>query len=578
VERDSSTRGQDRTEAIADDLQPALQQIIDDVEPTLRRIARDVAERAGGPPPRFSPHLPEKLDPGRRAELERQIAALGPWRQGPFVLADDLVIGGDNDSDRYWERLSDETEEIAGRSVLDVGSGAGFDSFMFRLRGAGRVLACEPSQAIEQARFLESIYHTGVEFSKLDWRDLDPAVQGRFDFVHCHRALEYEPDVMGLLSRLRAMVGDGGTLLFSALLHSSSERSEYLRFIPGSYGGDAGRWLVPGRLAMRWMLEVTGFEAEELALDEGPRAEFPTVVGYFRGTPADPAPELPERAGSEGPPTPRFPLGHYHSPVYDVRELEARRPQIWPAQPRPMPDVDWREESQTKLCEEVFAAQQPLAFRRQQSSDPSEFWADNDQYPALDAWVLAALIRHLRPARMIEVGSGFSTLISARVNREELGRSMRFTCVEPYPREFLTAGVDGITELRSELVQDTPLSLFEELAGNDVLFIDSSHVVKTGGDVTWIYHEVLPRLAPGVHLHVHDIFLPRDYPEQWVMEGWGWNEAYLVRSFLSYNRAFEIVWGAQFMLQRHRELVLRAFPGYAEYEARGGTALWLRRA
>jgi hypothetical protein len=87
--------------------------------------------------------------------------------------------------------------------------------------------------------------------------------------------------------------------------------------------------------------------------------------------------------------------------------------------------------------------------------------------------------------------------------------------------------------------------------------------------VPWIFGEVIPRLAPSVHVHVHDIFLPGDYPEPWVSAGWGGNEIYLVRSFLSYNSTFEVVWGAQYMLQNHPEAVLAAFPGQREYEERG---------
>ncbi len=154
---------------------------------------------------------------------------------------------------------------------------------------------------------------------------------------------------------------------------------------------------------------------------------------------------------------------------------------------------------------------------------------------------------------------------------------MRVTCIEPYPRPFLD-NLSGVADLRVEKVQDTPIEVFAELQESDILFIDTSHTVKTGGDVNWIYHEIIPRLAPGVVIHLHDIFLPREYPESWVMERWGWNEAYLVRSFLSFNAAFEILWGTQYMLAYHEPDVLAAFPGLQRYAERGGASFWIRRS
>jgi predicted O-methyltransferase YrrM len=271
-----------------------------------------------------------------------------------------------------------------------------------------------------------------------------------------------------------------------------------------------------------------------------------------------------------------FPLGHFYSPVYEVAELAERREQIWPGTQRPMLDVDWREPAQLHLCNGPFAERPPLQLRASQSDDPSEYWSGNDQYPPLDALVLAAMLRHLHPARMIEIGSGFSSLVTARVNREELAGAMRFLCVEPYPRDFLIKGVEGISELRSELIQDVPLELFEELGYNDVLFIDTSHTVKTGGDVTWIFHEILPRLRVGVVVHVHDVFLPEEYPESWVMEGRGWNESYLVRSFLAYNDSFAINWGTRYMVLNHLDAVRRAFRLDAT-DSLAGASLWFQR-
>ncbi len=325
----------------------------------------------------------------------------------------------------------------------------------------------------------------------------------------------------------------------------------------------------------------------------GPLGEFEVIGGYMRGSAKAPDANLavasairapaPAQSPEPGKPTPpahepvnRFPIGHYYSPMYDTRELAQRREQIWGAGARDTPGIDWRDEAQLSLCRELFAAQQKLEFVDDPSEDPTVYHAGNDQYPPLDAWVLAGLLEHLQPTRMIEIGSGFSTLVSARVNRERLHGQLELTCIEPYPREFLTVGIPGVSELRVEKIQDTPLEVFDRLGDRDVLFIDTAHTVKTGGDVVWIFQEIVPRLAPGVHVHIHDVFAPGEYPEDWVMQGWGWNESYLIRAFLQFNSAFEIVWGQQYMLFHHWDELHRAFPALSRYQA-SGAALWIRR-
>jgi predicted O-methyltransferase YrrM len=277
----------------------------------------------------------------------------------------------------------------------------------------------------------------------------------------------------------------------------------------------------------------------------------------------------------------RFPPGHYYSPLPDTRELAAdpRHSRVWPNPPRETPGIDWRDSEQEALCRDVFAGQRRLELPDRSTGNPEDYFTENDQYSAFDAWVLESFLRLLRPQRLVEVGSGFSTLISARVNRELLEESMEVTCIEPYPRPFLAEGVRGVSELRIEKVQDTPLAVFEALDRDDVLFIDTSHVAKTGSDAVWLYQEVLPRLRPGVVVHIHDIFAPGEYPEDWVLDGRAWNELYVVRAFLAFNSAFRIEFGAQYMLERHRDLVLEAFPGMAEarYAEPGGGSLWIRR-
>jgi 2-polyprenyl-3-methyl-5-hydroxy-6-metoxy-1,4-benzoquinol methylase len=270
-------------------IEDGLRVIREDVNRQLRRIGGAVPLFDANSLARFSSDLPAELPVERIAELEQQVAALEPWLQGPFLLADNFVIPGVWRIDTRWSWLGQQITDLTGLRVLDVGTNAGYDAFMFRLRGASEVLACEPHEFIQQAHFLESIYRSGVDFRQIGWQQLDPAIHGRFDLVHCHGVLYHEIHPMALLQRLRSMVAEDGELLFGSMLHAAREQSEYIRFVPDSYAGDRTWWFVPGRLAMRWMLEVAGFDVEELLLSEGPRGEFPTLNGYFRGRPVEPA-------------------------------------------------------------------------------------------------------------------------------------------------------------------------------------------------------------------------------------------------------------------------------------------------
>ena len=177
---------------------------------------------------------------------------------------------------------------------------------------------------------------------------------------------------------------------------------------------------------------------------------------------------------------------------------------------------------------------------------------------------------------MIEVGCGFSSLVTAYVNRGILNGTMDFTCIEPYPRKFLTDGVPGISQLIQKKLEDVELSFFDRLDEGDILFIDSSHVSKTGSDVNYLFFEILPRLRKGVIVHFHDIFLPDEYPQKWVIDqGRNWNEQYLLRAFLQYNTNWDVIWSAHFMSTRYSNAVQETFPDFPELG--GGGSFWIKR-
>jgi hypothetical protein len=207
-------------------------------------------------------------------------------------------------------------------------------------------------------------------------------------------------------------------------------------------------------------------------------------------------------------------------------------------------------------------------------------------YPALDARTLYYVLREHRPSRYLEVGSGLSTYyatLAADRNARE-GDSLKITCVEPYPFEALQ-GLHGIDLIRSQ-VQEVALSTFEELDDGDVLFIDSTHALKIDSDVAYLFLEVLPRIRPGVLVHIHDVPFPYNVPypaATWLFgERWPvyWNEAMVVQAFLAFNSAFEILLSTPMLRHDDESVLVDLFDDYVPVaeDPNPPSSLWLRRA
>lgn len=274
-----------------------------------------------------------------------------------------------------------------------------------------------------------------------------------------------------------------------------------------------------------------------------------------------------------------WPLDHYYSPIANSRLLsqEPARSRVWPADAPPTPGIDWRPDQQVALVRDQLGTQSSFPIPDGPTGDPRDYHASNEMFSRLDAWMLQAMLRHFRPQRVIEVGCGWSSLMTARVNREHFGGSIDFTCIEPFPPDFLGDGIEGISQLVVSPVEQVPVNAFLDLGAGDVLFIDTSHTVKTGGDVVFLLQDVLPRLADGVVVHIHDIFLPWDYPLDWVLTGRAWNEQYAVRAFLTFNSAFEIVLGVAWMSHFRSNVLASALPGFPQDYQDGGGSLWIQR-
>lgn len=211
------------------------------------------------------------------------------------------------------------------------------------------------------------------------------------------------------------------------------------------------------------------------------------------------------------------------------------------------------------------------------------FWLINGSYMAVDAHLYYALIRHLRPSRIVEVGAGRSTIVAAeacRRNNVAVPGSSQLICIEPYPTAIVTGGLAHLAELMQTRVEEVDLGFFELLETGDILFIDSSHALREAGDVQFLYCEVLPRLRPGVAVHVHDVSLPKPYPRVYFDHGWFWNEQYLLQAYLTHNARAEVLWPGNFLMCHRPDEMNALFPEIAimrqHFPSSEPSAFWFR--
>lgn len=270
-----------------------------------------------------------------------------------------------------------------------------------------------------------------------------------------------------------------------------------------------------------------------------------------------------------------FPPGHFYSPVPDLDEVERFADTLY----RPvtsLPGIDLAAERQLALLDDLAGFYPEMPFTSSRTSD-LRFYFGNDHFEQADATVLYAMLRRLEPKRVIEIGCGFSSAVMLDTDELYLGSRTEFTFIDPYPERLLELqqpGDESRTTLLTMPVQDVPLERFATLERGDFLFIDSSHITRIGSDVNHLYFEVLPRLAPGVIVHIHDIFWPLEYPLPWVRRGQAWNEIYLFRAFLTCNSAFRIMLFNSYLGSCFPERVGRAMPNFLE---NCGGSIWLER-
>lgn len=267
---------------------------------------------------------------------------------------------------------------------------------------------------------------------------------------------------------------------------------------------------------------------------------------------------------------------HFYSPL---PMLDALPPDLWPA-PQPTPGLELRLDAALDL---LTSDLRPYLDEWHPPMEPragtDRYFVQNISFSSVDAEVLYSMVRHRKPANVIELGSGASSHVIdlARRRNANDGHTTHHTIYDPFPFEANPMGpIDGPTVV-PKFAQDLGATDLDALRAGDILFVDTTHTVKTGGDVNRIILDIVPRIPVGVLVHVHDIFLPYEYPKHWVMENrFAWAEQYLLHAFLAFNSDFEVIFPAHAIARMHPEVLRDAVPSFGAGEFRPGS-FWFER-
>jgi predicted O-methyltransferase YrrM len=232
-----------------------------------------------------------------------------------------------------------------------------------------------------------------------------------------------------------------------------------------------------------------------------------------------------------------FPLtDHYYEPQFNFKKLSKNLNKR-----RNLTGINFQLNYQLHNLSNLIFKNELVELKLEKNSPNYNFNIDNSFFERGDAEIYYQLIRRLQPKNILEIGSGYSTLIALEAikkNKEIHGASTKITCIEPYENNWLN---DLNVNVLRKKIEDVDEKYYLNLKNGDILFIDSSHIIRPQGDVLKIFLEIVPRLKKGVLIQIHDIFTPKDYPEKWIIkENKFWNEQYLVESIIMNNNNYEI--------------------------------------
>jgi predicted O-methyltransferase YrrM len=264
-------------------------------------------------------------------------------------------------------------------------------------------------------------------------------------------------------------------------------------------------------------------------------------------------------------------LDHYYQPLINPKKHLSKSLR----EDRELSGIDFNIEEQLNLLSKFNYNEELLEFPIEKRRD-NEYYYNNTSFISGDGEFLFNTVRHFKPVKIIEIGCGLSTLmIQNAVGKNKASNanySCKHICIEPYEKPWL-AEIE--VELMRKKVEDVDKLLFQELEANDILFIDSSHIIRPQGDVLFEFLEILPTLKSGVVIHIHDIFTPKDYLNEWIYNHFLWNEQYLLEAFLMFNRDFRIIGALNYLSHNFRKEFSDKCPVFKKQTGKEPGSFWM---
>lgn len=280
------------------------------------------------------------------------------------------------------------------------------------------------------------------------------------------------------------------------------------------------------------------------------------------------------------------PEGHFYSPIPNIDEIEKYKTRLFKNRHETEVETEGIElntSSQLKLVNEFSKFYNEVPFKDKKINVESKeektakrYYYCNNSFGHSSAITLYSIMRYFKPKNIIEIGSGFSSCAMMDVNEIFFNNNINCTFIEPYPDLILSLikEDDNINLLKNK-AQDISVDKFKQLKKNDILFVDSSHISKTGSDVNYILFDILPNINNGVIIHFHDIFYPFEYPQKWIYEGRAWNEDYILKAFLQYNNKFKIIYWNHFLGKAYPKVIMEKLPLCMKGTL--GSSLWIQK-